>query len=219
MCPNVDTKKALRRINSVDAKADIFIVSQALAENQLRKTGVNFFSEDGQLGSTGKNLEKFLNKIERTVYPPNSVLLNNSRQIPKRNLKYVSVYNSEIVQCYPGKDKNRKGDRRPSAEEVKYCLRSGFLLREIEILRPKILLLMGRLSRDTFFHHILNSPVPMSLSDHISQITHMKEIPEYAIGNLRTRVLPIQHASGANPHYSKLLSNSKLIEMMAEALQ
>jgi len=214
----MDHKKTLRRLDAVDVNADVFIVSQALAENQLRKTGVNFFSENGMPGSTGKNLEGILNQIGRTVYPPKNVQLENGIQISNKRMNYISVYNSEIAHCYPGKNRNGKGDRRPSFEEIKRCLHAGFLTREIEIIRPKIIILMGRLSRDIFFHHVLRTSFPKSLTDHISQIVYQREIPEFEVGNHKSKVMPLQHASGANPRYRQLLQDNNLIEMMKKAL-
>jgi hypothetical protein len=38
ICPNMDREKELRKLEAIDLKADVFIVSQSLAENQLRKS-------------------------------------------------------------------------------------------------------------------------------------------------------------------------------------
>ena len=63
LCPEMNSKKAFRIPHAVDESMDVFIISQALAEKQLRLSGVNFFTSDGILGSTGRNLEKFLNNL------------------------------------------------------------------------------------------------------------------------------------------------------------
>src|SRR5438128_9587001 len=42
ICQNMDPSKALRRQEAIDTSMDVFIVSQALAEGQFRKSGVHF---------------------------------------------------------------------------------------------------------------------------------------------------------------------------------
>jgi uracil-DNA glycosylase len=219
VCPYMDHEKALRRPEAIDIHADVFIVSQTLAEKQMRKTGVNFFNENGKLGSTGKNLEAFLNLIGRTVYPPTEVTLENGATISKRNTNYTSVYNVEVANCYPGKNKSKKGDRKPSTEEIENCLYQGFLIREIEIIKPKLLILMGKTSRDTFFRFVLHIPYPKILEEHISQVVSSGVLPEHAVGNHVIRVIPLLHASGANPRFRDLMSNGRFITLIREALQ
>jgi len=220
ICPNMDCEKALRKIEAVDMKTDVFIVSQSLAENQLRRTGVNFFADDGSLGSTGVNLEKFLNLFERTVYPPEDIVMESGARIERRNTSHISVYNSEIAQCFPGKRKDGKGDRKPSAKEIYNCMTQEFLSREIQILKPAIVILMGRISRNIFFRFFVgNKMFPNSLADHIVQIVGKGEMPTCLFGDHRCCILPIQHASGANPSFSKMLLNQKLIEIIRKELQ
>ena len=96
LCPKMDREKKLRRSDAVDPLADVFIVSQALAELTQRKTGVSFFDEKGQLGKTGRNLEEFLRKFKRTLYPPWSIQLEEGLQIPAREPEFLTVYNTEV---------------------------------------------------------------------------------------------------------------------------
>jgi len=203
ICPNMDTEKRLRLINAVNFKSDVFIISQSLAENQLRKSGVNFFDKNGCLGNTGKNLEKFLNMFYRTVYPSNEIYLSDSI-IPKHKTDYVSIYNTEIIQCYPGK--TQKGDRLATKEELLNCIRQSFVLEEINLIKPKLILLMGRQSAVTFFKYILKEKFQYKFSDYIDLIIQT-EIPEKIINNLKVYVLPIQHASGANPSFKKIFDS------------
>jgi hypothetical protein len=63
ICSKMDKYKMLRNINSVDLNTKVFILSQALAEKQLRYSGVNFFKNDGTVGDTGRILEKFFKPI------------------------------------------------------------------------------------------------------------------------------------------------------------
>ncbi|UCD14020.1 MAG: uracil-DNA glycosylase family protein [Thermoplasmatales archaeon] len=205
---------------AVNPKSDVFIISQALAENQLRRSGVNFFNkEDGVLGNTGKNLEKFLNRFNRTVYPYQVIRLPNGIVIPKCKSGYISVYNTEISQCYPGKEGKGKRDRLPDDQEITTCLERRFLIREIEFVEPTLLFLMGKASRDSFFKYILNLHHPPLLSNHISDIVQTGRFPKFTLNNRSMCVLPIQHASGANPEFPKMASNEKLIELIREVLK
>ena len=217
ICPKMDKFKLQRNIESVDENSRVFILSQALAESQLRKSGVNFFKSDGLVGDTGKLLEKFLNKIDQTIYPPRDIKLENGSIIPKGNSKFKSVYNTEIAQCYPGKGKV-KGDRIPDKNEIQSCINSNFLLNEIQIIKPKLMLLMGRASTDTFFKYILKNENKLTLTNLIDQIINKNEIPMTTIFGNEIAYLPIQHASGANPSFGKMCNNEKLITLIKKYL-
>lgn len=219
ICPGMDKEKALRLVEAVDLASDVFIISQTLAANQLRKSGVNFFQANGQLGNTGEALEKFLNQFSRTVYPKQEVKIFSGITIPKCKSGYVPVYNTEIAQCYPGKKLGNKGDRTPTKEEMSKCITKQFLIRELELIEPKLVLLMGRASRDSFFEQILNFPYLSSLSAHINALLHSNTIPQFQIGRITTRVMPIQHASGANPRFYSMVRNSELTSLIREALR
>lgn len=217
ICPKMDKFKLQRKIESVDENSKVFILSQALAENQLRKSGVNFFKPDGLVGDTGKLLEKFLNQIGQTIYPPREIKLENGNIIPKGNQKFKSVYNTEITQCYPGKGKV-KGDRVPDKNEIQSCIDSNFLLNEIQIIQPKLMLLMGRESTQTFFRYILKIENKLTLTDLINQIISKNEIPKTNIFGNEIAYMPIQHASGANPSFGKMCNNEKLITLIKNYL-
>ena len=219
ICPKMDNYKMLRNVNSVDSDTKIFILSQALAEKQLRLSGVNFFKDDGTVGDTGRLLEKFLNQFGQTIYPPKNIELGNGKIIvSKNNQEYFTVYNTEITQCYPGKAKT-KGDRLPEKEEVKNCINTGFLFSEINIIKPKLILLMGKLSTQTFFEHILKDKNKQSLTDLINQITIKNKIPEIELFGHTFGYLPIQHASGLNPNFLKMCNNEKLISLIKDYLK
>jgi len=219
ICPQMDKEKALRLVSAVNPESDVFIISQTLAANQVRKSGVNFFQADGRLGGTGACLEQFLNKFCRTVYPPQKVTIPGNVIIPGCNSKYKTVYNTEIAQCYPGKNKMGKGDRKPNTDEILNCIDKGFLIKEIMMIKPRLLLLMGKTSRNSFFDYILKVGYPASLTEHISDIIKLGKIPVFSIGNLSLYVLPIQHASGANPRFRVMADDDRLIELITKVLE
>jgi len=214
----MDSKKALRIHHAIDESMDVFIISQALAEKQLRLSGVNFFMPDGSIGSTGKNLEKFLNRFKRTVYPPKAIFLDNGSVIPKGKHNFISVYNTETTQCYPGKT-NRGTDRPPKQSEIQNCFMQDFLIEEIGIINPKVLILMGDKSRKTFYKYFLNSVRRDNLRDHIFSTTNSEKIPSVRIKGVNRYIFPIQHASGANPNFSKMVKSEKLIDMIKGVLK
>lgn len=219
ICPKMDNYKTLRNVNSVDSDTRVFILSQALAEKQLRLSGVNFFKDDGNVGDTGRLLEKFLNQFGQTIYPPKNIQLSNGNiVVTKKNQEYYTVYNTEITQCYPGKAQP-KGDRLPDKEEIKNCINTGFLFSEISIIKPKLILLMGKLSTQTFYEYILKFKNKQSLTDQIGQIIANKKIPEIELFGIRIGYLPIQHASGLNPNFQKMCNNESLISLIKDYLK
>lgn len=54
-----------------------------------------------------------------------------------------------VTKCYPGKDRSGKGDRVPSRAEQALC--RAFLEREITLVRPQLILLVGGLAIKLFF--------------------------------------------------------------------
>ena len=199
-CQKMDKIKALRKIEFVNTKADVFVISQSLARDTLRKSGINFVLENGNLGRTGNNLEKFLKKFDRTVYPK----------------KDNTIYNSEVTQCYPGKAVKGNGDRKPSSEEIFNC--QSFFLRELQLIKPKLILLMGKTSRDCFYGYFLKGiSFPKSLTEHINQILQ-RGVDHFESDGIKSAIIPIQHASGMNPHYSKMIENEKLCSMIKRIL-
>lgn len=188
-CEKMNHEKALRKIEATNLFADVFVISQTLARSTLRKSGINFHTPDGKMESTGRRLEQFLTKFNRNLDP-------NSPNC---------VYNSEIAQCFPGKNKSGKGDRKPNKKEISHCLH--FLIKEIELIKPKIIFLMGKSSRDGFYKYVMKKDCP-KFSNHVGKIDYYNGIP----------TIPIYHASGANPHYSKMLQDDFLIKSIKEII-
>ncbi len=51
-----------------------------------------------------------------------------------------------LIRCFPGKNEGRQGDRRPSRDEIGNCL--AHFDRELELLRPELVLLVGGMAID-----------------------------------------------------------------------
>jgi len=216
ICRNMDPCKELRNHSAVSEKTKVFIISQALAEKQLRLSGINFFQLNGDPGNTGKRLEIFLNLFNQTVFPAQEIILKNGKKISKCTDNLLPVYNTEITQCFPGK--GIKGDRKPDSIEINNCLTKKFLFNEIKIIKPKLLLLMGRLSINTFYKFVLRLKEKRSTNEIIDDIVNKSTIPKYNINGLATGVLPIQHASGINHHYKIMLKNTNLVNLIKKFL-
>jgi uracil-DNA glycosylase len=99
---------------------------------------------------------------------------------PQGLTRQKGVYITNVLKCRPPANRN------PSSEEVATC--EAYLVRQIELLRPKIIVAMGKFAIQTLTGH--NDPV----------------------GKLRGRVHPLQHPSYAAPvivtyHPAYLLRN------------
>jgi uracil-DNA glycosylase len=56
-------------------------------------------------------------------------------------------YMTAVTKCYPGKHPKGKGDRRPSRDEQRLC--RPFLVREMALVQPRVLLAVGGLAIET----------------------------------------------------------------------
>ena len=94
-----------------------------------------------------------------------------------------SIYMAAVCRCFPGK-KSTGGDRLPTREEIVNC--AGWLEAECQILRPELVIPVGRLAIEQF--------VPCrSLSDVIGKQMRIR------IAGHETDVIPLPHPSGASP--------------------
>lgn len=200
ICDSTISDKALRKLDSVNLKSEIFILAEAMAPAQVRLSGVNYFDVDGKIGSTGRLFEKFLNKFGYSVYPGKNC-----------------VYHSEIVHCFPGyeKNNNRKFIRRPTIGEINRCINQKFIEREIDFVKPKIIFLMGKTSYESFYRYFLKKKAKTTLTNKLQVVVNTKKTDVYK----GIPVIPIQHASGANPRFNKMLNNTKLIKFIKEILR
>lgn len=94
-----------------------------------------------------------------------------------------SIYMAAVCRCFPGK-KSTGGDRVPSEEEVSNC--SVWLSEEFRILRPELVLLVGKLAISQFY--------PEGRLDEI--IGRTRRIKAAGIS---FDAVPLPHPSGASP--------------------
>lgn len=62
---------------------------------------------------------------------------------------HAHVYLSSLTRCDPGRNPRGNGDRRPSPQEMALC--QPYLNEEIELLQPKVILLVGSMAIEAFF--------------------------------------------------------------------
>jgi len=82
-------------------------------------------------GPGGRILQKWL---EQAGFPPGYL--------------HSHAYLSSLTHCDPGRNPRGDGDRRPSPQEVALC--RPFLEAELQLLQPKVVLLVGSMAIETF---------------------------------------------------------------------
>jgi uracil-DNA glycosylase len=114
-----------------------------------------------------------------------------------------NVYFTAVARCFPGKAKSG-GDRRPDRDEIEAC--RPFLAREVEILRPQLILAVGTLA----ITQVLGDRVAGMKLDQI--IGTMHRVRWHGV---TADVIPLPHPSGASP-WPKIEPGKTLL---AEAMQ
>lgn len=61
------------------------------------------------------------------------------------------VYMGAVIRCFPGKLPNKQGDRKPSRQEMENC--SIHYQTEMRLLRPSLVILVGKMAIETFIPH------------------------------------------------------------------
>jgi uracil-DNA glycosylase len=93
------------------------------------------------------------------------------------------IYISAVTRCYPGPHPSGRGDRVPTKPEQASC--GDWLETELQIVRPKLLIPVGRLAIERFVN-----PLPLS------ELIGTKRIVEHAGG--KSVLIPLPHPSGAS---------------------
>ena len=93
------------------------------------------------------------------------------------------IYIAAITRCFPGPSPSGRGDRVPSRAEQDEC--AVWLDSELRIIRPKLLIPVGRLAIERFMPRL---PLDQ-LIGRVHQVDH--------VGG-RSRAIPLPHPSGAS---------------------
>lgn len=105
------------------------------------------------------------------------------------------VYMTAVTKCFPGKARSGSGDRRPSAREIALC--RPYLERQLALVRPEVILLVGGLAIERFLPGI-----PLA------------ELIGARVDRHGLRLIPLPHPSGA----SRWLNAPAHRELLARAL-
>ncbi len=109
-------------------------------------------------------------------------------------------YMTSVTKCFPGKAKNGSGDRVPTRAEQLLC--RPYLIEEMELIDPTIIIPVGRLAINLFF--------PSSLS--LSKIIGIRKRMDH-----RT-IIPLPHPSGAS-RWHQVEENRVKIESAIRLIQ
>jgi uracil-DNA glycosylase len=104
---------------------------------------------------------------------------------------------SSLTRCFPGKSASGNGDRPPSRQEMALC--RAFLDRELAVLQPELVVLVGKMAIDAFL-----GKAPL----------------EATVGRLHERdsqlYLPLPHASGVSRWLNDPTHRALLDQALAE---
>ncbi len=93
------------------------------------------------------------------------------------------IYISAVTRCYPGPHPSGRGDRVPNRDEQSSC--ADWLEAELEIVRPEVLIPVGRLAIERFLPNIP-----------LAELIGTKRTVAHAGG--KSVVIPLPHPSGAS---------------------
>jgi uracil-DNA glycosylase len=110
----------------------------------------------------------------------------------------ASIYIAAVTRCYPGPSPSGRGDRVPSPRERTLC--AGWLDDELRIIRPALLIPVGRLAIDRFLG-------PLSLDEVVGRAHMVRHVGGESLA------IPLPHPSGASswihaPAHARLLERA-----------
>jgi uracil-DNA glycosylase len=97
-----------------------------------------------------------------------------------RSLSYIT----SVTKCFPGKAESGGGDRRPTRVEVAQC--RPWLIGQLELVRPRLILLVGSLAIEQFQDHLPGSSLDLLVGRLFD--SHGQE----------PLLIPLPHPSGAS---------------------
>jgi uracil-DNA glycosylase family 4 len=104
------------------------------------------------------------------------------------------TYLTSLTRCFPGKSPQGEGDRPPSRAERLLC--ADFLREELELVRPKVILLVGKMAIEAFLGK-----------------ARLEEVVGTAVERDGALLIPLPHASGVSrwlnaPEHKALLAQA-----------
>jgi uracil-DNA glycosylase family 4 len=168
-----DPELVPRRFVERSLDAEVVLIGQALAQDTQRLSGLPYTFRDGSSSGGGRQLSEFLEQLGHSIDPSS-------------NLAYA--HSIDLVPRFPGRKQAGAGDIKPSKREIEFCAR--WLRREIEIVSPKAVVLLGALPTRSFLERCAGVRIA-KLEDVAGQA-----VPA-SVGSLRVTAFPVYHPSGA----------------------
>jgi uracil-DNA glycosylase len=97
------------------------------------------------------------------------------------------IYFAAVARCFPGKNPHGGGDREPDEKEIKRC--REFLAAEVEVLKPKLILAVGKLA----IREVLG-PKIFTKTSKLSEVIGKKFYVNFH--GQHVHVIPLPHPSG-----------------------
>jgi uracil-DNA glycosylase len=115
------------------------------------------------------------------------------------------VYMAAVCRCFPGKAKGGGGDRVPSPDEIARC--SRHLAREVEILRPRLVIPVGKLA------------IAQLAPDAAQLVDIVGTRRRGTLAGVDVDVIALPHPSGASTWHRREPGKSLLSRALAEIRQ
>jgi uracil-DNA glycosylase family 4 len=143
-------------------------------------------------GATGRALQAWL---ERAGFPPGAI--------------HHEFYLTSLTKCFPGQARGAgaKGDRPPSAREIALC--ASHLDREIALVRPRIIVSLGRLAAE----RLDPTARGLALADIVGSVR-----PAARAGH-SFRLVPLPHPSGVSRWLNQPAHRARLEQALARLTQ
>ena len=196
-----DREAVPRNIAAVQPVTALAVVGEAVGPSTVRLSGVNYFDQSGRLGPTGTNLDQILIPFGYTVYPQRNVKVANGTIEWARGGGRNTAYCTDLCPVFPGYDSIKRDEiriRRPSPDLIQSALEKRFLCRELQIVNPKVILLLGEHAYKSFYRYFLNTSVRDKLS---TLVYHMRDADFRTFGS--ALVVPLLHPSPASPSFAR----------------
>ncbi|MEO5667484.1 MAG: uracil-DNA glycosylase family protein [Bdellovibrionota bacterium] len=115
------------------------------------------------------------------------------------------IYMAAVARCFPGKSKSSGGDREPNAVEIEKCRRH--LKQEVAILRPKLILAVGRVAiQQSLGDSVFKKATP--LAEVVGKVFRSNFLGQ------EVDVIPLPHPSGISSWPRVEPGKSKLAEAL-----
>jgi uracil-DNA glycosylase len=217
-----DAQLARRNLGAIVPDSELAVIGEAVGPRTLRVSGVSYFDEKGRIGRSGSYLDKILKPLGYTVYPPRAVMVSSGLIDCTAGAGRRTAYCTDLYPAFPGYEtlRGQQRIRRPSQAQVKSAMEWGFLRTELEIVKPRAILLLGAEAYAQFYHYMLLMSATSSLEAVVARLQDI-DLPKYR----NALVVPFFHPSPASSkflqwfqRFGSRLRHSALVKRLARSL-